>query len=533
MSSARLKWLAVAAAILLPLAFAAFTQHAWEDYFITLRSSRNLVLGHGLVFNPGERVHTFTSPLGVLVPALCTAIAGAGRETLALWLFRLINVAFLGAAAGLLARRAHMLRLGPVGCLTLFGLLLADAKLVDFSMNGMETALLVYFVLLLWSELERDLAPRAAVVAIAIAGLMWTRPDAFVIGGALLAAHLVIRGDHSARQPIAWSRLLRGVALGGALYVPWFAWAWWYYGSPVPHTIIAKGAYTPAVHLGSLLLIPWQTLTGRSMMVDLFLPTYWSFGGWPALLPAIAQALAGIAAFAWIVPRFSAAARRASLALFIGMFYLCSIVLFPWYVPPWTALAAIAIGFVADEIYTRAVAAGFRLIAVSMRIACVAIVALQGAVLAASAWEMRHEQRLVENSVRRAIGEWLHAHARPTDTVFLEPLGYIGYFSQLKTYDFPGLSSPEVVAAVRGGARRYADVIARLRPTWVVLRPHEAARPEFARTGVLGDYTLVQAWNATPQLDQIAFLPGRPWVEAEAHFLVFQRNVPAGPVTTR
>src|SRR5690349_11265175 len=59
--SPRVKWLVVLLAFLLPLAFAGFTGHAWEDYFITLRSSRNLVEGHGLVFNPGERVHTFTS----------------------------------------------------------------------------------------------------------------------------------------------------------------------------------------------------------------------------------------------------------------------------------------------------------------------------------------------------------------------------------------------------------------------------------------------------------------------------------------
>src|SRR4051812_30603136 len=101
MFSARAKWLVVAAAILLPFAYALFTDHAWEDYFITLRSSRNLVEGHGLVFNPSERVHTFTSPLGVLVPALCTALAGANHEATALWLFRCINVALLGATAGL------------------------------------------------------------------------------------------------------------------------------------------------------------------------------------------------------------------------------------------------------------------------------------------------------------------------------------------------------------------------------------------------------------------------------------------------
>src|SRR3954468_18503114 len=95
----RTPWALIAAAFAVPLLFALITNHAWEDYFITLRASRNLVEGHGLVFNPGERVHTFTSPLGVLIPALCTWIAGVHHEEAALWLFRIINAALLAAAA--------------------------------------------------------------------------------------------------------------------------------------------------------------------------------------------------------------------------------------------------------------------------------------------------------------------------------------------------------------------------------------------------------------------------------------------------
>ena len=54
--------------------------------------------------------------------------------------------------------------------------------------------------------------------------------------------------------------------------------------------------------------------------------------------------------------------------------------------------------------------------------------------------EAQLQQRLIEDGVRRPIGLWLRAHAAsPQDTVFLEPLGYIGYFSGLKMLDHPGL----------------------------------------------------------------------------------------------
>jgi hypothetical protein len=515
----------VAAAFLVPLAFALFTNHAWEDYFITLRSSRNLLAGHGLVYNPGERVQTYTSPLGALVPAGCLFLTG-GREAAALWVFRLLGAALLAAAAALAARRVAALGLGGLGWTAFFGLMLADAKLVDFSINGQETALLVFFTVLLWSELEAPGGPAPWRIGAACGGLMWTRPDAFILGAALLLPHLLIprreAGGGGRRRD--WSALVRGLVIGGAIYLPWFAWAWWYYGTPIPHTIVAKAQITPPVHVSDFLLLPWRTLTGRSMLMDLFLPVYWVYGNWPVLLRAVGYGLSVVAAFAWLVPSLPAAGRRVSLAVFLGMFYVCLIILQPWYSPPWTVLAALAFAFAVDHAGARARAAGRTRVAAVLRGSVAAAVAVQGCVLVATAWEMRVQQRLVENHVRRDIGTWLHAHARPGDTVFLEPLGYIGYFSGLKTYDYPGLSSPEVVAAIRAGSPGFAAVIARLRPTWLVLRPFEIADPRLPEARVYRDYEVIRTWDVRPQLDAIRLLPGRAWLAHDAVFLLFHRK---------
>lgn len=517
----RTTWFVALAAFTIPLGFAFFSEHAWEDYFITLRSSRNLVEGHGLVFNPGERVHTFTSPLGVLLPALCTWLAGPGNDAAGLWLFRIVSALFLAAAALLVWRRADTLRVGKVGRLLIVGMLLLDAKLTDFATNGMETAMLVYFVLLLWSELESPHRPHLWRVAIAIAGLMWTRPDAFILGAAVILPHFIIRGGEPARVRAIWPSLWKGMLLGGLIYAPWFAWAWLHYGSPVPHTIIAKAAYTVRPDFLTLLQLPLQTLLGKSMLIDLFLPSYWTFGGWPPVLTHIAHALTVIAALAWIIPALPAAARRVSLGVFMGMFYLCSIILFPWYVPPWTALAILAIGLTFDALHQSCQTKHRPLAAGSIRIAGLIAVVAQLGIFAATAWQMRVHQTLIENSVRREIGLWLKSNARPGDTLFLEPLGYIGYYSQLKTFDFPGLSSPEVAAVVRSGGKRYSDIIGRLRPNWVVLRAHEVAGPELR---VLDQYERVRSWDVLAKLDAIQFLPGRTWVENDARYSVFRRR---------
>ena len=115
MQRRNLKWLIAVVAFTIPIAFALFTNHAWEDYYITLRSSRNLLEGNGLVFNAGDRLHTFTSPLGVLIPALCTWLVGLDHELAALWIFRVFNATLLAASAALLWHRSQTLKLGSVG----------------------------------------------------------------------------------------------------------------------------------------------------------------------------------------------------------------------------------------------------------------------------------------------------------------------------------------------------------------------------------------------------------------------------------
>src|SRR5437763_1345346 len=86
------------------LGYALYTQQAWEDFFITFRHSCNLCEGNGLVYNPGERVHGFTSPLGVLLPALCYLVTGKTSWLGALWLFRVVSIAAFAAGGWFLGR---------------------------------------------------------------------------------------------------------------------------------------------------------------------------------------------------------------------------------------------------------------------------------------------------------------------------------------------------------------------------------------------------------------------------------------------
>jgi hypothetical protein len=83
----------------------------------------------------------------------------------------------------------------------------------------------------------------------------------------------------------------------------------------------------------------------------------------------------------------------------------------------------------------------------------------------------------VEERVRKPLALALKQQAQPGDTVMLEPIGYIGYYSGLRVLDVIGLVSPQVVPFWKDDRREPLWEIARTyRPEWCVLRPAELER---------------------------------------------------------
>ncbi len=508
------------AAVALSLGFAAFTGHMWEDYLITFRASLNLATGHGLVFQPGERVHSFTSPLGTLLPALFALGGGPNVAIWALWGLRLASAAALAATVWIALRAYHEHGVGRLAATAAALAFVLDPKTVDFAMNGMETAFVALFAMLTWRAFTSG--ARLWPCALGFAGLQWTRPDGCVYFGAIAGAWLLI----GATRDIAWRTRIfavaRAIAVGGLIYLPWFVFAWVYYGTPVPHTILAKvQTQTTAEAATVLALYPWRLLFDHATLQNLFMPAYYFFGGWPAPLPWISRLLAVGAALAWVWPAVPRPGRVASLALFFGGFYLSSIPAAPWYHPGWITLACLSWGYLLHAVATRGSAPGW---AAAGRTSATLLVLVQGALFACVAWQMRCQQKLIEEDNRTEIGRWLRKTAAPQDTVFLECLGYIGYYSGLKMLDFPGLSSREVVATRRAGNRTWPQIITALKPTWLVLRPHEAIDIFAAAPELRPRYRFTRAFDQTFAVDALGAIPGRGYLENDATFIVYRRT---------
>src|SRR5262245_47780186 len=88
------------------VAFSLITGHIWEDSLITLRSAENLVNGHGLTYHVGTRVHTFTSPINVLMLAGSYILSGKGSYIATFWWYRAFSIAAFAASGALMLQTA-------------------------------------------------------------------------------------------------------------------------------------------------------------------------------------------------------------------------------------------------------------------------------------------------------------------------------------------------------------------------------------------------------------------------------------------
>ena len=176
---------------------------------------------------------------------------------------------------------------------------------------------------------------------------MWSRPDGCVYIAALSLAELIFLS--TSRRATAVS-LAKSAAVCAVVYGPWIVWAWWYYGSPIPHTIIAKGNVEQGV-VNQLLATFDKLLTLLfSMAAQVFRPIYygdtpefWLPGMWGRVLSAFTEIVGIVALLYFLCPVKDRFGRAMSLCFEIVCFYFAYMPFqYPWYFPPAMIFGAIA-----------------------------------------------------------------------------------------------------------------------------------------------------------------------------------------------
>lgn len=214
-------------------------RHSLDDAFINYRIVRQIQAGHGPVFNVGERVEAFTSPLWLAMLAVCDWTIPAPLEWIGMAggiVAGAVGLVFAGFGARLLQRpeRGTTL-LVPLGAVVLA----VFPPIYRLIATGLEDGITITWIgACVWAlgRWSRSGAPLGLWSA-ALLGLgVLVRPDLAPFTAVFLVA--VVVGDRSA----GWRRNTAMVVCAAALPVASEILRMGYFGLLTPNTAIAKSA---------------------------------------------------------------------------------------------------------------------------------------------------------------------------------------------------------------------------------------------------------------------------------------------------
>jgi arabinofuranosyltransferase len=276
---------APAAALLFASALLAGT--AWrlgdwvvDDAFIVFRYAVNWVAGHGPVYNPGEWVEGYSSPVWLAAIAASHAVGADPVQAARAWGTASVAGALLLLAGDREPRRAAL-------AVTLAG---TSAPLLTWAFGGLETPLAAAIALAAWLG-HRDARPWAPLVA-AVAPLV--RPELALVPALQAVDHLLAgRRRDAARLGLACLAVVGGHAV----------LRWWAYGDWLPNPAHAKvGATTEQVGRGFGHLRRWAPWGGPLVLAALLAARdrrTSAPAAWVALHVAFVVAVGGDALPAW------------------------------------------------------------------------------------------------------------------------------------------------------------------------------------------------------------------------------------------
>jgi arabinofuranosyltransferase len=221
-----LAWSLFAAAVVV-FAWLVIRQ-AWlcDDAFITLRVVDNFHNGFGLRWNVIDRVQVFTHPLWCLLLLIVGGIF-SNLPLAALWLSILLSI----VAFALIVPRPHRRELD----LVLLALLIPASKaVVQFATSGLEgplAYLLLVLLILACGGLEPEWTRRDRWVPLLAAAVVLTRHDFVLLVAPLCIAWMRRKESRRAMIP---------TAAGVVVFAFWEVFSFFYYGSLVPNTALAK-----------------------------------------------------------------------------------------------------------------------------------------------------------------------------------------------------------------------------------------------------------------------------------------------------
>lgn len=459
-----------------------------DDAFITLRYANNIVRGAGFVYNAGERILGTTTPLFALLLALSRLVTG-NLELVAL-IFNTIADAATVIMLYIMTLRLSGRTVTALACGLLFAF---SAGSIRFAVGGMETSVFTFLcVLSCWLFLSERY--RATGIATGLAILV--RPEALI----LLAALVVVFFLTHRRVP--WVLLAGGVGVP----LPWIVFALGYFGSPIPHSVLAKSVYDfPRLFAAKSLLgylVRYTLPMGEASVVGL--PKYALLGVYLVLGSIAAYRTGRLAPKSLVLYAFPVA--------YLAAYSLANPPVWEWYAIPVVPFVSFGLcvgaSGVAQAAKTRF--AALRVVRI-WQAAIVALLILAGAAQVRQI--LRSDPRQGRELAYVNIAGKLDAMVDVGTTIATPEIGVLGYFlPEAEILDTQGLVSPRAVPyhqammeSLQGsdyervwevGSSIPVDLIQAERPDFVVSL-EVFARPLLNDGWFMNNYTLIEKEPST------------------------------------
>lgn len=424
-----------------------FTHHVQEDAYISLRCAENLAATGVYGFNPGVRVSASTAHLYVFLAALVGLVSGEVGfipiiQVVNTLLF-LVGTWFFSSVIAGERKNPHLLWV-VISCIPI-------SLLTSYS--GMETSLLIFMVGLVFYMMFTGKHRWLTLPGLAL--LPWIRPDAIAFG------LLLIFWDSIYHKKIQWAEL-SAIIFGS---VGLLAFNQVYFGSLLQQSINAKLMMSHPFSVGRFLADLQTVFIGQAG--GMFSPIRTRFFE-PFGIIFVVVILGGMLFF-FMRQRgdrtlFIAGFAVASMALAVPAGYAFGGVLYQWYFWPSAILGALfPIAVILMWLSEKGKRGWLLRIGMGMIISAGVI----GQLAFSYAWGIK------EFSYRGGIGIWLKDRAQTDDAIFLEPAGYIPFYSGLFTYDEVGLVSPQVVTYRQAYEPRWwPEFVMDFQPDWIIQRGH-------------------------------------------------------------
>lgn len=440
-----------AAAFTLASFFNSALRYASDDQFITYRYIDNIAKGNGFVYNLGEKVLGSSAPLFALIMA---ALKYVFRGVYTPDLVAYANIFLFCASAVFFYRIARYLIGNKWGLFAVLIYILNMGKMIP---QGMETIL---FLLLLFIVFDLLLSHKFWWSSFFLSMLLLTRLD-----GILVALIVFIFW----RQKEGFLKAIKLTAVVIITALPWIIFATWYFGSPIPQSVITK------LHVNDI--VNQSTLQAFKVQLSSISKIYWGniFDPNNILAQVFTNLLpVCLLVFAWVTKRLNNdnwIFFGVPLAYFVS-YSLSNPVMFSWYVsqiePSWILISfAGAVSLIED-------------IKKPIFIICCIAVLLVGPIVRWFNLATHNEEGKIESFIRTA--QQIKSVIRPEERVMVNNFGAIGFVTERYIIDPFGLINPDaarfypIMDTCVDKSLQYAyppQMIEEMKPEWLLITRKE------------------------------------------------------------